>query len=79
MQIIEDELWALIDPILPPAKLCIFRYPSRMPASDRAALTGILLMLRSGICWNELSNEMGYRGHSDPREPQLYCPTPASD
>ncbi|WP_112188844.1 IS5 family transposase [Ralstonia sp. GX3-BWBA] len=57
--IIDDELWALIEPLLPPAKPRRFRYPGRMPVSDRAALTGILFVLRSGIRWNELPSEMG--------------------
>jgi len=56
---IDDELWALIEPLLPPAKPRRFRYPGRMPVSDRAALTGILFVLRSGIRWNELAAEMG--------------------
>ena len=30
-----------------------------MPISDRAALTGILFVLRSGIRWSELPVEMG--------------------
>jgi transposase len=57
--IIDDELWALIEPLLPPAKPRRFRYPGRLPVSDRAALSGILFVLRSGIRWNELPSEMG--------------------
>lgn len=57
--IIDDELWALIELLLPPAKPRRFRYPGRMLVSDRAALTGILFVLRSGIRWTELPAEMG--------------------
>ncbi|KVU63119.1 transposase [Burkholderia cepacia] len=57
--IIDDELWALIEPLLPPAKPRRFRYPGRKPVADRAALTGILFVLKSGIRWNELPAEMG--------------------
>lgn len=57
--IIDDELWALIEPLLPAAKRRRFRYPGRMPASNRGALTGILFVLRSGIRWNELPAEIG--------------------
>jgi transposase len=57
--IIDDELWALIEPLLPPAKARRFRYPGRNPVGNRAALTGILFVLRSGICRNELFAEMG--------------------
>ena len=57
--IIDDELWALIEPLLPPAKPRRFRYPGRKPVADRAALTGILFVLKSGIRWNPLPTEMG--------------------
>lgn len=57
--IIDDELWALIEPLLPPAKPRRFRYPGRVPVPDRAALTGILFVLKTGIRWNELPAEMG--------------------
>jgi transposase len=57
--IIDDELWALIEPLLPPARPRRFRYPGRKPVADRAALTGILFVLRSGIRWSDLPAEMG--------------------
>lgn len=57
--IIDDELWELIEPLLPPAKPRRFRYPGRLPVSDRAALTGIVFVLRTGIRWNDLPLEMG--------------------
>jgi len=57
--IIDDELWALIEPLLPPARPRRFRYPGRKPVADRAALTGILFVLKSGIRWSDLPAEMG--------------------
>jgi transposase len=57
--LIEDELWELIEPLLPAAKPRRRKNPGRMPVSDRAALTGILFVLRSGIPWNMLPLEMG--------------------
>lgn len=36
--IIEDELWALIEPLLPAPKPRGVKYPSRKPVTDRAAL-----------------------------------------
>ena len=57
--LIEEELWQLIEPLLPAAKPRRKKYPGRMPVSDRAALTGILFVLRSGIPWNMLPLEMG--------------------
>ncbi len=55
--IIDDELWALIEPLLPPAKPRRFKYPGRKP--DPAALTGILFVLKTGIRWRDLPAEMG--------------------
>ena len=55
--LLPDELWSLIEPLLPK------RTPSakggRPPVSDRAALTGILFILRTGIPWEYLPQEMG--------------------
>ncbi len=58
-QIIDDELWALIEPLLSPARPRRFRYPGRKPVVNRAALTGILFVLTSGIRWSDLPAEMG--------------------
>ncbi len=57
--IINDELWALIEPLLPPAKLRRLKHPGRKPVPDRAALTGILFVLKTGIRWRDLPAEMG--------------------
>lgn len=57
--IIDDELWALIEPLLPPPKPRRFKYPGRKPVTDRAALTGILFVLKTGIRWRDLPSEMG--------------------
>ena len=55
--LLPDELWAQIEPLLPKRK------PSskggRPPVSDCAALTGILFVLRTGIPWEYLPQEMG--------------------
>ena len=57
--ILDDELWALIERLLPPPKERRKRYTGRKPISNRQALTGILYVLRSGIPWNMLPQEMG--------------------
>jgi transposase len=56
--LVSDELWAIIAPLLPPepAKPKGGRPRS---VSDRAALTGILFVLKSGIPWEMLPQEMG--------------------
>jgi len=58
-QILDDELWSLIEPLLPPAKPRRFRNPGRKRVPDRSALTGILFVLQSGIRWNQLPLELG--------------------
>src|SRR5881397_1194314 len=57
--LVSDELWALIQPLLPPPKPRRFRYPGRKPVDDRQALTGILFVLKTGIPWEDLPIEMG--------------------
>ena len=56
--ILDDELWELIEPLLPPAQPRRFRYPGRKPVDNRKALTGILFVLRTGIGWEYLPQEM---------------------
>jgi len=55
--ILDDELWKLIEPLIP-KKPRRFRYPGRKPIPDRAALTGILFVLKTGIGWEYLPQEM---------------------
>jgi transposase len=57
--LIEDELWTLVEPLLPGPKRRRKKYPGRLPLKNRAALTGILFVLRTGIPWNMLPLEMG--------------------
>jgi transposase len=52
--ILDDELWALIEPLLPPPKLRQTRYPGRKPLDNRAVLTGILFVLQTGLRWDLL-------------------------
>ncbi len=57
--ILDDALWELIEPLLPPPKRRRRRYPGRKPIPHRAALTGILYVFKSGIPWEMLPQEMG--------------------
>src|SRR5680860_347949 len=55
--LLPDDLWAIIAPLLPPEPSKPKGGRPRVP--DRAALTGILFVLRSGIPWELLPQEMG--------------------
>jgi transposase len=57
--LVDDTLWALVQPLLPPAKARRKRHPGRKPIDNRKALTGILFVLKTGIPWEDLPQEMG--------------------
>lgn len=56
--LLEDELWVRINPLLP-LEMWRFRYPGRKLLGTREALTGILFILKTGIPWKDLPQEMG--------------------
>jgi transposase len=58
--ILDDTLWALIEPLLPAPKKRRRRYPGRKPIGHRPALSGILFVLRTGIPWELLPQELGW-------------------
>ena len=55
--LVSDELWAVVEPLLPKERAK--PKGGRPRISDRAALTGILFVLKSGIGWELLPQEMG--------------------
>ena len=56
-ELVSDELWEIVEPLLPeePPK----PKGGRPRVDDRAALTGIVFVLKSGILWEMLPKEMG--------------------
>ncbi len=48
----------MVQPLLPAPKPRRFRYPGPKRVDDRKALTGILFVLKSGIPWEMLPQEM---------------------
>ncbi|MGF6735943.1 transposase [Paraburkholderia youngii] len=56
--IIDDELWALIEPLLPKTRRRNNERRGRPRVSERAALNGVLFVLRTGIRWNHLPSEL---------------------
>ncbi len=55
--LVSDDLWAIVDPLLPPEPPRPKGGRPRVP--DRACLTGILFVLKTGIPWEYLPQEMG--------------------
>jgi transposase len=57
--LLPDALWGEIRAILPPPKQRRTRYPGRRPMDPQRALLGLLFVLRSGIPWEMLPQELG--------------------
>ena len=57
--LVSDELWAVVAPLLPPHRPRDPRKPGRRRVPDRACLTGIVFVLKTGIQWEYLPQEMG--------------------
>src|SRR6059058_171424 len=56
--LVSDELWSVVEPLLPvpgPKKKA-----GRPRVPDRACLTGIVFVLKTGIQWEYLPQEMGF-------------------
>jgi transposase len=57
-QIVSDELWTVVEPLLP-AQPAHPKGGHPFTVPDRAALTGIIFVLKTGIPWEYLPPEMG--------------------
>jgi transposase len=57
--LIDDAIWARLEPLLPKRRVKRGHRHGRTPIPDRAILTGILFVLRSGIPWQMLPRQMG--------------------
>jgi transposase len=56
-ELVTDKLWEIVEPLLPPEPPKPKGGRPRVP--NRAALTGIVFVLKSGIPWEMLPKEMG--------------------
>jgi len=56
-ELVSDELWEIVEPLLPAESPK--PQGGRPRVDDRAALTGIVFVLKSGIPWEMLPQEMG--------------------
>jgi transposase len=57
--LVSDELWGLIEPALPRPKRRAKWKGGRPRVPDRACLTGIVFVLKTGLPWEYLPQEMG--------------------
>jgi transposase len=55
--LLTDELWTVVEPLLPKQRRS--RKGGRPPVPNRAALRGILFVLQTGIPWEYLPQELG--------------------
>jgi transposase len=58
--LVTDELWSLVEPILPKHEPSPKGGKPRVP--DRVCLTGILFVLKTGLPWEDFPQEMGCCG-----------------
>ncbi|WP_437036047.1 IS5 family transposase [Streptomyces sp. enrichment culture] len=63
--LVPDDLWERIAPLIPPRPPRRHRFPGRKPVDDRTALAGIVYVLRKGVSWADVPAErIGcLRGH----------------
>jgi transposase len=57
--LVSDDLWAVVAPLLPPHRPRDPRKPGRRRVPDRACLTGIVFVLKTGLQWEYLPQELG--------------------
>src|SRR5688500_10761563 len=59
-RLISDELWALVEPLIPPRPPAVHGRTGRPRTSDRDVLEGIAFVLSAGIGWAKLPTELGH-------------------
>ncbi|MGQ1798046.1 IS5 family transposase [Kocuria oceani] len=59
-QLVSDQLWELLEPLIPPPPPAKNGRTGRPPVDDRAALEGILFVTANGIAWKKLPTELGF-------------------
>jgi transposase len=59
-RLVSDELWAAVEPLLPPVRGSGTR--GHPPVPNRVALAGIVFVLKTGIPWEYFPQELGCSG-----------------
>jgi transposase len=57
-RLVSDELWELVEPLIPKPRRARRGRTGRPRVPDRVALAGIVFVLKTGISWNELPQEL---------------------
>ncbi|MET8539645.1 IS5 family transposase [Kitasatospora sp. NPDC004799] len=52
--LVPDDLWERVAPLLPPAPERRHCHPGRLRIPDRAALAGVMYVLRTGVAWRDV-------------------------
>jgi transposase len=55
--LVPDDLWERIAPLLPVRPPRRHRFPGRLPVDDRVALRGVIYVLRKGVSWRDVPAE----------------------
>ncbi|WP_437035261.1 transposase [Streptomyces sp. enrichment culture] len=55
--LVPDDLWERVAPLLPPAPERRRRHPGRLRIPDRIALAGVMYVLRTGVAWRDVPAE----------------------
>jgi transposase len=59
-RLISDELWALVEPLIPLPPPAVHGRTGRPRTGDRDVLEGIAFVLSTGIGWAKLPTKLGY-------------------
>ena len=59
-RLVSDQLWELLEPLIPPPPRAKNGRTGRPRVDDRAALNGILFVAEHGIAWKKLPGELGF-------------------
>lgn len=61
-ELVSDELWSVVEPLLPPQKVVRTFRDGRKPKPHRDVLEAILFVLKSGLAWEDLPPQFGMSG-----------------
>ena len=61
-KLVSDKLWTLVEPWFPAPAERRFRFPGRKPVENRVALGAIIFVLKTGVPWEDVPQELGCCG-----------------